>query len=51
MMRQEGVATLERLLRGRWKVMPRSLDEAVTLMLVRSGTDQVFAIPGGALMH
>lgn len=45
------VVTLERLLSGRWKVMLRSLDDAVSLMLVRSGTDQVFVIPGGALMH
>ncbi|KQT07557.1 hypothetical protein [Ramlibacter sp. Leaf400] len=45
------VVALEQMLGGRWKVMLRSLDEAATLMLVRSGTDQVFVVPGGALMH
>jgi hypothetical protein len=45
------VVALEKLLSGRWKISLRSMDEASSVMLVRSGTDQVFVVPGGALMH
>lgn len=45
------VLALERLLSGRWKISLRSLDSASSIMLVRSGTDQVFVVPGGTLMH
>jgi hypothetical protein len=42
------VIAREKLLSGRWKLMLRSLDEAASLMLVRSGTDQVFVVTDGA---
>lgn len=45
------VVALEQLLGGRWKVVLRSMDAAASVVLVRSGTDQVFVVPGGALMH
>lgn len=45
------VLSLERMLSGRWKVTLRSLDGAANVLLVRSATDQVFVVPGGALMH
>jgi hypothetical protein len=45
------VVALEQLLNGRWKVMLRSFDEAASKTLVRCGTDQVFVVPGGALLH
>ncbi|TFZ03090.1 hypothetical protein EZ313_17920 [Ramlibacter henchirensis] len=45
------VVELEQLLSGRWKVMLRSFDQAASKTLVQSGTDQVFVVPGGALMH
>ncbi|TFZ00685.1 hypothetical protein EZ313_19750 [Ramlibacter henchirensis] len=45
------VIALEQLLGGRWKVMLRSFDEAASKTLVRCGTDQVFVVPGGALLH
>jgi hypothetical protein len=45
------VVALEQLLSGRWKVVLRSMDAAAGVVLVRSGTDHVFVVPGGALMH
>jgi hypothetical protein len=45
------VLALEKMLSGRWKVTLRSLDGAANVMLVRSATDHVFVVPGGALMH
>jgi hypothetical protein len=45
------VVTLEKVPSGRWKVMLRSLDGAASRMLMKAGTDQVFVVPGGALMH
>lgn len=45
------VMALEQLLSGRWKVVLRSMDAAASVVLVRSGTDQVFVVPEGTLMH
>ncbi|KQT13268.1 hypothetical protein [Ramlibacter sp. Leaf400] len=45
------VTALEQLLNGRWKVELRSIDAAASVVLVRSGTDQVFVIPNGDLVH
>lgn len=41
------VVTLEQILSGRWKVTLRSMDDVASLMLVRSGTDQVSVVPRG----
>lgn len=45
------VMALEELLNGRWKVVLRSIGAEGSVVLVRSGTDQVFVVAGGALMH
>lgn len=45
------VMSLERILGGRWKVALQSIDATANAVLIRSGTDQVFVVPGGALMH
>jgi len=45
------VLALKRLLSGRWKLTLRSMDGAARAMIVRSATDLVFVVPGGALMH
>lgn len=41
------VVTLEQILRGRWKVTLRSVDDVASLMLVRWGTDQVSVVRAG----
>lgn len=41
------VVTLEQIVSGRWKVTLRSMDNVASLMLVRSGTDQVSVVPVG----
>ncbi|MBA2960964.1 MULTISPECIES: hypothetical protein [Ramlibacter] len=45
------VVSLEKLLGGRWKVSLRSMEAKADVMIVRSGTDHVFVVPGGALLH
>ena len=45
------VVAVEQLLSGRWKVVLRSMDAAANVVLIRSGTDQVFVVPDGALLH
>jgi len=45
------VLALKKMLSGRWRVTLRSMDGTANVMLVRSATDQVFVVPGGALMH
>lgn len=45
------VMSLERTLGGRWKVALQSIDAKANAVLIRSGTDQVFVVPGGAMMH